>query len=83
MMGLADEIREYVLNEYIIPARSRCDSMVTVRAGDVHREMGLRDRMPSVASALGATKFEQYARVRLVRRDGPHQGANLLLTFEV
>lgn len=82
-MGLADEIREYVLTAYIIPARRRGESTVTVRAGDVHREMGLKDRMPSVASALGATMFEPHARVRLVRREGPHQGSNLRLTFEV
>jgi len=82
-MGLADEIREYVLVNYIEPARRRGESTVTVRAGDVHKAMGSKDRMPAVAGALGATKFEQYANVRLIRREGPHQGANLHLTFEV
>lgn len=82
-MGLADEIREYVLVNYVEPARRQGESTVTVRAGDVHKAMGLKDRMPSVASALGATKFEQYANVQLIRREGPHQGANLHLTFEV
>ncbi len=82
-MRPADEVRQHVLTAYIIPARGRGDSTVTVRAGDVHRELGYKDRMPSVASALGAKIFEQYAGVRLIRREGPHQGANLLLTFEV
>jgi 5-methylcytosine-specific restriction protein B len=82
-MRPSDQVRQYVLNAYIIPTRRRGESTVTVRAGDVHREVGFTDRMPLVASALGAKKFEEYADVRLVRREGPHQGANLLLTFEV
>jgi 5-methylcytosine-specific restriction protein B len=81
-MGLADEIREYVLVNYIEPARRRGESTVTVRAGDVHQAMGLKDRMPAVAGAIGAAKFQSYANVRLIRREGPHQGANLFLTFE-
>lgn len=82
-MGLADEIREYVLVNYIEPARKRGESTVTVRAGDVHQAMGLKDRMPAVTGALGTIKFQSYANVRLICREGPHQGANLHLTYEV
>jgi 5-methylcytosine-specific restriction protein B len=82
-MSLADEIRKYVLTMYIEPARRRGDRTVVVRAGDVHKRMGLTDRMPAVAGALGAKKFEEYANVQLIRREGPHQGANLCLTFEL
>lgn len=56
-MGLADEIREYVLVNYIEPARRWGESTVTVRAGDVHKAMGSKDRMPAVAGALGATSL--------------------------
>ena len=82
-MGLADKIREYVLNEYIKPARRRGESTVTVRAGDVHKAMGLVNRMPAVGGALGAAKFENYANVRRIKSEGPHQGANLRLTFRL
>jgi 5-methylcytosine-specific restriction protein B len=82
-MTLADEIRKYVLTKYIEPARRHGEQTVTVRAGDVHKGMGLTNRMPAVAGALGAEKFEEYANVRLIRREGPHQGANLCLTFEL
>ena len=82
-MGMADEVPEDVLVAYIKPARRRGESTVTVAAGDIHKAMGLKNRMPAVAGALGATKFEQYAGARLIRREGPHQGANLRLTFEL
>ena len=82
-MRLADEIREYVLVAHIKPARRRGAATVTVRTGDLHKAMGLVDRMPAVCSALEAAKFEEYAGVHLIEREGPPQGATVRLTFEV
>ena len=45
--------------------------------------MQLKDRMPAVASALGAKAFETAYRVKCIGRTGPHNGANLTFTFEV
>jgi hypothetical protein len=56
---------------------------VSIRAGDVHTAMKLKDRMPAVATALGAKTFETAYRVRCLGRPGPHNGANLTFTFEV
>jgi 5-methylcytosine-specific restriction protein B len=75
-MKLADEIREHVRNELISPARRSGRSQITIRAGDVHRAMGLQNRMPAVCGALDAAKFYDEAGVTLVTRSGPHQGAN-------
>ena len=80
--GKADRVREHSHN-YIEPACLKGDSKVTVRAGDVHKAMGLRDSMPALATALGANKFQPHAGVQLVKREGPHVGANLRLTFEI
>ena len=82
-MAQADLIREFVNSRYIEPARAARTTRVTVRAGDVHREMQLKDRMPAVASALGAKAFETTYGVKCVERTGPHNGANLTFTFEV
>jgi hypothetical protein len=82
-MGQADEIREYVKKAYIERARRRGATTVTVRTGDVHRALELVNRMPAVCSALEAAKFQEYAGVRLIGREGPRQGANVRLTFEV
>lgn len=75
-MKLADEIREYVRNELINPARRSGRSQLTIRAGDVHSAMGLKNRMPAICGALDAAKFYDQADVTLVARSGPQQGAN-------
>jgi hypothetical protein len=79
----ADSIRAFVNTTYISPARKAGKKQVTVRAGDVHSAMKLKDKMPAVASALGATTFETTYQVRCTARTGPHNGANLTFTFEL
>ena len=46
-MSQADDIRQYIKNSYISPARRRGQDIVIIRAGDVDREMGL-GRVPNV-----------------------------------
>jgi hypothetical protein len=82
-MTPSDKTRTYVRLHYIEPARARGDPEVSVRAGDVHDAMGFSNRYPLVVAALGALKFRSYAKVDLVRIDGPLNGANTVLTFRV
>jgi len=83
MSTLAEEIREYVLVAMLEPARRRGERVVRVRAGDVHRGMGLEDRMPAVCGALDAARFLELADVTLISREGPEQGANASWTFGI
>ena len=48
----ADEIREFVNRHYFEPARARGESKVVITSGQVHRDMKLSSRMPSVCGAL-------------------------------
>ena len=82
-MTLADEIRDFAYKRYIQPARQRGERQVTIRAGDVHEELGLINRMPAVCGALGTEKFQRMCNVRLINREGPTQGANVYFTFEL
>lgn len=82
-MILADRIRKYVLDTVITPARQQGRAYVVVRSGDIHKQMGLKDRMPAVCGALDAEKFLDYANVRLVERSGPYQGATVEWVFEI
>ena len=82
-MALADGIREFADEHYIQPARERGDRQFTIRAGDLHDDMGLHARLPAVSAALGANKFEDAYAVRRVSIEGPLNGANCLLTFEI
>ena len=79
----ADQIRSYVDNAVIGPARSAGAKVVNIRARDIHRHMGLKQRMPAVCSALDAQKFQIECRVTLVRRDGPKQGPCAVWVFAI
>lgn len=54
---------------------------MTIRAGDVHRDMGLTNAMPAVCSAIGSKKFLELAGASLIERAGPANGANVYFTF--
>lgn len=82
-MSNADEIRRFVLDKYVAPARQRGVAELTVRAGEVHRGMGLSNAMPAVCSALDGRKFAQMAGVSLIERRGPPQGANVYFRFDL
>lgn len=82
-MRLADRIRQYALEKYVEPARHNGRSDVTIRAGDVHSDMKLTSRMPAVCGALSADKFLVLARLELLKRTGPGQGANAVFHYRV
>ncbi len=79
----ADTIREFANAKYIEPARRAGATQVTIRAGDIHDEMGLSARMPAVCGAIGANRFQEEYCVKLIKREGPTQGANVYFTFEI
>ena len=56
-MSLADEIRDYIYQYYILPARNAGKTTIIIRAGDIHREMNLKDRMPAACGAIGTNLF--------------------------
>ena len=82
-MMLADQIRRHVNDELIEPARKAKRSQVIVRAGDVHKDLDLKNRMPAVCGALNARKFQDEYRVILSKRTGPSQGANATWYFGI
>ena len=82
-MTKADKIRDFAFRRYIEPARHQGETSITIRAGDVHKEMGLKDSMPNVVSALRAGKFQERYGVEFIDHEGPYAGANALLTFRI
>ena len=81
VMIQADRIRQFALDHYISPARAEGRAEITVRAGDIHRRMGLSNALPAVCSAIGGRKFSELARVSLRDRTGPANGANVYFNF--
>ena len=80
-MTVADAIREHVLEHYVEPARRRRESAVTVVAGDIHRDLALVDRVPSVCSALRSKKFLKDNELDLIKEDGPRSKQSTTTTF--
>lgn len=80
-MSQADRIRTHVYENRIAPARRNGAESMTIRAGDIHTEMGLANAMPAVCSALRSSKFEAMAGVTAISITGPQFGANVFFTF--
>ena len=79
----ADGVRKYAKVNFITPARQRGEQRATFSAADLHRGLDLHARYPLVCSAIDAKKFEEFARVKLVKREGVKQGASAKWTFKV
>ncbi|NIU84949.1 MAG: hypothetical protein GWN31_13835 [Candidatus Thorarchaeota archaeon] len=82
-MGLADDIRDFVFEKYIKPARGSGVSTVKVRAGDIHEEMGLKRKLPSVCGSLGTKKFLNQHNLNLENREGPSCGSDVFFTYKI
>jgi hypothetical protein len=82
-MTQADRIRQFAVDHYILPARAQGRVEITIRAGDVHRAMGLTNHYPAVCNAIGYQKFFEMARVTLIDRDGPANGGNVYFKFSL
>jgi hypothetical protein len=76
----AKGIREYIRTRYLEPARQRRETLVTVRAGDVHRELGLRNRVPNVCQVMESRLLEKEAGVKVSSKQGPPSGRGTTLT---
>jgi hypothetical protein len=77
----ADRIRQFAYDHYVAPARRDGLAEITIRAGDVHRDMRLANTLPAVCSAIGGYRFAQMANVTLAERTGPANGSNVYFRF--
>jgi len=81
----SDAIRQYVLEQYIRPARARGEKIVSVTAGDVQKALGLKNRIAWVCTALRADRFQSENHLRLKDETGPPSGMSTTVkfTFEI
>ena len=84
-MSQADEIRRYAVQHYVEPARRAGERRVSIRAGDVHNALGLKQAHFNVCQALDGSKFHRQAGVRLVDYNGvpSRRGANAEFVFSI
>lgn len=81
--GLSDAIRKHVLEKYVAPARERGTRSITLKSGDIHKQLLLSERLPQVCSAIDARRFEIEANARLLDRQGPPVSSTVTWRFEL
>jgi hypothetical protein len=75
-----DEVRKHVCENYIEVARRRGERTVRVVAGDVHRALQLRNRVPLVCNALLSPALLADGRMQVVNVEGPPSGQSTTVT---
>jgi 5-methylcytosine-specific restriction protein B len=79
----ADEIRRYVLEKYINPARRSGQSTVSITIGPLNNEMGLHMAWPNICQALEGRLFLKLANVPPPMAEGPKQSTTRKLTYSL
>lgn len=82
-MAKANDVRNFALKNLIKPARQRGEKTVSFTSSDIHNGMGLKSRFPLVCSAIDAEKFQEFASVILIKRDGPKQSSTVRWVFDL
>lgn len=82
-MSQADRIRSFIIRTFVEPARREGGAFLSVRAGDVHRMMGLSNMPRAVCSVLRGTKLRQEANLHLNRQEGPTDGMNVWFHYDL
>jgi hypothetical protein len=81
-MKLADRIRSYGREKYVLPARKTKLARFSIRTGDVVHELGIGgSRAPAVCSALKTNQFLEDNHLQLVERTGPKSGQSTTVTY--
>jgi hypothetical protein len=75
------EIRAYVFDSYIVPARTQKSATITIVAGDVARALNVTAL--AVCRALTVVKFETEYGVRLLKTRPVGYSAAVTFTFGV
>jgi len=81
MGGLNEKVQQYVLTNYLGPAKARGENTIQIKAGDVHRELHWVNRVPSVCTTLGSKRFQRDTGLELIKKEGPPSGMGTRMVF--
>lgn len=77
----SDAIRRHAFEKYVLQAQRRKEKLISINVGDIHREMGLSNRVPLVCAALASKKFLSAHGLRIVSKTGPPSGQSTTVTY--
>lgn len=79
--SVSDLIREHVCGVYLRTAVQRRQGTFAVNVGEVHKALGLSNRVPQVCAALASKKFLAENHLRILSKNGPASGQSTTVTF--
>jgi hypothetical protein len=79
----SDRVRDYVKRNYIDPAQKKGEETLSIRAGDIHKELGFSRRIPVVCSALRSRKFLKKCGIELTYVGGPNNSTTTSFTYRL
>ena len=83
IMRPSERVREHVKRNYVDPAKKAGKKSLSIRAGDIHRELGFTRRIPVVCSALRSRKFQKKCDVKLAYIDGHNNTTSAKFTYRL
>jgi hypothetical protein len=81
IVTLSNQIAKHVLENYVEPARKNGHGLIEVRAGEVHRALGWKNRVASVCTTLESQKFQRENHLFLCKTSGPASGRSTTVSF--
>ena len=79
----SDRVRDHVKRKYIDPAKKDGKETLSIRAGDIHKELGFSRRIPVVCSALRSRKFLRNCGIELTYVGGPDNSTTTTFTYRL
>jgi hypothetical protein len=80
-MTYSDQVIEFVRHSYLEPAAKSGESLVRIKAGDVHKALRWTNRVPSVCQALASKRFLEENHLELVATHGPPSGLSTTTVY--
>ena len=77
----SDAVRNHVIQKFVKTARQQGKKTVTVNVGEIHKALGLHNRVPLVCLALKSKKFLSEQGLRIVSVTGPPSGQSTTVTY--
>lgn len=79
----AERVRLCARNYHIEPARERGATEVSIRSGELAREMGLENAFPTICEALGGVKFQTLCALPPPRVTTPNPSSTTTFTWRL
>jgi hypothetical protein len=79
----SDRVRDHVKRKYVDPAKKAGKESLSIRAGDIHSELGFSRRIPVVCSALRSRKFQKNCDIELAYVDGHNNTTTAKFTYRL